>query len=188
MVTMVRTRQLPGVALLGLLVALLAHTTSYGGSHVAGGAYHTTIELLAVAGAGAFVVLAACLAWLGARRHADGSILAASIRPLVPSLWAMMTSGALWFFTIESLEPEHPWHAPLFLVALCLLAAAMLVALVSRVLVDAIAETVFAISALPFDRRPVYRRRQLLPRSSARRVAFVYRRCVRPPPAVMLPI
>jgi hypothetical protein len=187
MVTIVRPRQLPGVALLGLLVALLAHTASYGGDHIAGGAYHTTLELLALAGAGGFAVLAGAFAWIGARRHADGSVLAARLSPLAPSAWSMAVSGAFWFFTIEHLEPEHPWHAPLPLIALCLAVAAALVAVASRALVRAIAGVAFAIALRPFARRPVHYRRCFTRRSSARRAAFVYRRFVRPPPAVMLP-
>jgi hypothetical protein len=188
MVTIVRLRQFPGVALLGLLVALLAHTMSYGGDHVAGGAYHTTLELLALAGVGGLVVLVCAFAWLGARHLADGSVLVGRLRPLVPPLWAMAGSGAAWFFTIESLEPEHPWHAPLLLIALSLVAAAALVTLAARVLMHAIAEIVFAIAARSFARRPVHYRRRFAHRSSARRAAFVYRRFARPPPGVMLPV
>ncbi len=177
---------MPGAALLGLLVALLAHSASYGNDHVAGGAYHTMLELLALLGVGAFVLLAAALAWSGAQRHADGSVLAAGLRPLVPHPWLMAATGALWFATIEGLEPGHVWHAPLLLIAICLALAAALIAFLARALVDALAQIAFAIAARPFARRPLHKRRRFSPRSSARRVAFAYRRCVRPPPALML--
>ena len=108
MVTTVKPRQLPGLAILGLLASLIAHAASYGGNHELGGAYHATLELLALVGAGAFAASIGAFAWLGARRYAEGSILAAALRPLVPSPGALAVSAGLWFGLIESLEPEHP--------------------------------------------------------------------------------
>jgi hypothetical protein len=182
MVTIVRLRQLPGVAILGLVASLLAHVASYGGNHEAGGAYHMTLELLALGGAGVFLASVAALAWLGARRHADGSILAAALRPLVPSTAALAVSASLWFAAIESLEPQHLWHASVLVIALCLLAASLLVTLLARAFVRAIAAIVLAIAREPFLRRPVCYRRRFAHRSSARCAAFVYRRFARPPP------
>jgi hypothetical protein len=186
MVTIVRLRQLPGVAILGLVASLLAHVASYGGNHEAGGAYHTTLELLALGGAGAFLASVAALAWLGIRRHADGSILAAALRPLVPPTAALAISASLWFAAIESLEPEHLWHASILVIALCLVVASLLVALMARALVRAVAAVVFAIARDPFLRRPTCYRRRFAHRSSARRTEFVYRRFARPPPGLML--
>lgn len=186
MVTNVRPRQLPGLAILGLLASLIAHSASYGGNHEIGGAYHTTLELLAFGGAGAFAASLVALAWLGARRHADGSILAAALRPLLPSGTALAVSASLWFGLIESLEPEHLWRASLLVVALCLVVASLLVAFLARALVRAVAAMVVAIARAPFVRRPVCYRRRFTHRSSARRAVFVYRRVVRPPPGLML--
>ena len=186
MVTNVRARQLPGLAILGLLASLLAHTASYGGNHELGGAFHTTLELLALVGAGAFAASIGALAWVGARRQAQGSILAAALRPLVPSAGSLMVSAGLWFVLIESLEPEHLWHASLLVVTLCLVAASLLVAFTARTLLRAVAAIVLAIARLPFVRRPVCYRRRFTHRSSARRAVFVYRRFARPPPGPML--
>jgi hypothetical protein len=186
MVTIVRLRQLPGVAILGLVASLLAHLASYGGNHEAGGAYHRTLELLALGGVGVFVASVAALAWLGTRRQADGSILAAALRPLVPPAAALAFSASLWFAAIESLEPQHLWHASILVVALCLIVASLLVTLVARAIVRAIAAVVFAIAREPFLRRPCCYRRRFVHRSSARRAAFVYRRFARPPPGLML--
>jgi hypothetical protein len=188
MVTIVRLRQFPAVAILGLLASLAAHAASYGGDHQAGGAYHTTLLLLALAGVGGFVVSLGALAWIGARRQADGSILAAALRPLVPPVAALAVSASLWFLMIESLEPTHVWHASVALVTLLLVAASLLINLASRALVRAIAAIVVAIARAPFLRRPVCYRRRFAHRSSARRTCFVYRRFVRPPPGVMLAI
>jgi hypothetical protein len=186
MVTIVRLRQFPAVALLGLLASLAAHAASYGGSHEAGGAYHTALQLLAVAGVGAFVVSLAALAWLGVRRRADGSVLAASLRPLVPPVAALAISASAWFAVIESLEPSHAWHASFVLVALFLVAASVLINLAGRALVRAIAAFAVAIARAPFARRPVCYRRRFASCSSARRTLVVYRRFARPPPSLML--
>jgi len=172
--------------LLGLLAALLAHTVSYGNNHVAGGSYHGVLELLALAGAGGFGAGVALLAWLGAARHADGSILAARLRPVLPDLPALAASATLWFAIIEGLEPEHPWHAPILLVAMALAATSIVLLLAARAVVGAIAAIVFAIARAPFVRRPACFRRRFAHRSSARRAAFVHRRFARPPPGVKL--
>lgn len=186
MVTIVRLRQLLPPASLGLLAALLAHTASYGDSHVAGGAHHMTLELLALGGVGAFVAVAGALAWFGAGRQADGSVLAATLRPLVPSVGSLFAGASLWFAAIESMEPERATPAPLLLIAICLIAAAILVALAARWFVRAIAAIVLAIVHLAFARRPVTYRRRFEHVSSARRATFVYRRFARPPPGAML--
>ncbi|HUA07927.1 MAG TPA: hypothetical protein VMA98_01550 [Candidatus Acidoferrales bacterium] len=178
-------RQLPGVALLGLLAALLAHTAGYGDSHEAGGPYHQAIVLLALCGAGGFVAALGALTWSGARRCADGSILAAAMRPLIPSMPAIVASAALWFTAIEHMEPAHA-DAPSLLIALCIVAAGAFISIVARRLLHAVAAIVLAIAVRPFARRaPQYRRRfeQL---SSVRRIEFVYRRSGRAPPIVTL--
>ena len=188
MVTIVRLRQFPAIAILGLLASLVAHTASYGNDHVAGGAYHGALVLLAFAGVGALVASVTALAWFGVRRRADGSILATALRPLVPPVPALAAAAGLWYAVIESLEPGHAWHASLILVAFFLIAASVLITMAARALVRAIAEIVVAIVRVPFARRPVGYRRRFTHRSSARRVYFIYRRFARPPPGLMLPL
>ncbi len=188
MVTNVRLRQLLPAASLGLLAALLAHTASYGNTHVAGGAHHVALELLALAGGGGFVAVITVLAWLGAGRQANGSVLAAALRPLIPGLGSLLVSATLWFAAIESIEPEHATRAPLLVIALCLGLAAAVIALAAKWFVHAIATIAIAIATLTFARRPVTFRRRFEHVSSARRAAFVYRRFARPPPGVMLSV
>jgi hypothetical protein len=186
MVTIVRLRQLLPAASLGLLAALLAHTASYGDSHVIGGAHHVALELLALAGAGGFVMLVAALAWLGAGRHADGSVLAAALRPLVPGPGSLLVSTTFWFVAIESVEPEHAVHAPILLIACCLIAAAASVSFAAKWFVHAVATIALAIAHPTFARRPATYSRRFEQHSSARRTDFVYRRFARPPPMLGL--
>jgi hypothetical protein len=182
MVTNVRLRQLLPAASLGLLAALLAHTACYGNAHVAGGAHHVALELLALAGGGGFVALITALAWLGAGRHADGSVLAAALRPLVPSPPSLLVSATFWFAAIERIEPEHVTRAPILVIALCLTIAAAIIALATTWFVRVIAAVAIAIATLTFARRLVSYRRRFEHVSSARRTDFVYRRFARPPP------
>jgi hypothetical protein len=186
MVTIVRLRQLLPVASLGLLAALLAHTASYGNDHAIGGSHHAALELLALAGVGGFVVVCAAVAWLGAGRQTDGSVLAATLRPLVPSFGSLLAAGTLWFATIEGLEPEHLTQAPLLLIGLCLIAAAAVISLATSWFVRAIAAIAIAIVSATFARRLVTYSRRTEQRSSARCSNFVYRRFARPPPMLGL--
>lgn len=185
MVTTVIPRQLPGIALLGLLSALLAHTAAYGGEHAAGGPYHTLLLLVAIAGAGLFAVVGGSVALVGARRHADGSILAAALRTAIPGPGALLGSATLWFVTIEALEPHHA-AAPVVLVVAALILASLAVGSAARGFVRGIAEIAFAVTAAPFHKRPVFRRHRFSPPPSARTVAFAYRRFARPPPLTLL--
>ena len=177
---------MPAVALLGLLAALLAHAGSYGDDHVAGGAYHRLFELLGIGGAGGFALAVVAIASLGARRHVDGSVLAAAMRPLTPTFLPLMASATSWFIAIESVEPEHHFHAALVLVAICLAAASLLIVALTQWFLQAVAAIVFAIAPTPFDRRPVTYRRRFAHRSSARRISIVYRRFGRAPPRLTL--
>lgn len=188
MVTIVRPRQLLPAASLGLLAALLAHTASYGNDHVAGGSHHVALDLLALAGVGGFAVVVAALAWFGAGRLANGSILAAGLRPLVPSLGSLLVSSTFWFATIEGIEPEHATRVPIALIALCLVASSAIISLAASWFVKTIAAIAIAIASTIFARRLVTYSRRFERVSSARRTDFVYRRFARPPPGVMLHI
>jgi hypothetical protein len=186
MVTIVRLRQLLPAASLGLLAALLAHAASYGNDHIAGGSYHVALDLLALGGVGGFAVVVASLAWLGAPRLANGSILAAGLRPLVPSVGNLLISSTFWFSAIEGLEPEHATRAPIVVIAFCLALAATVISLAATWFVQAIAAAVIAIANLTYARRLVTCSRRFERVSSARRIDFVYRRFARPPPGVTL--
>lgn len=181
METTVIPRQLPGLVTLGLLTALLAHVVSYGGSHAVGGAYHATLLLLAFAGGGGLAVLAGGIAWTGARRRADGSVLAAEMRTLLPGPASLAASGAVWFSLIEWAEPVHALVSVL-VIALALAAAALALWLLAGWALRTIADAAFRITRSPYRKRPAFRRLAFSPPPSARAVAFAYRRFSRPPP------
>jgi hypothetical protein len=173
-------RQLPGLASLGLLSALLAHTAAYGGGHETGGIYHTALLLALIAGAGAFAVLAASAALAG-QRAGDGSIFATLLRRALPGRVALLAASAGWFALIEAVEPAHTEVSVLAVLA-SLLIAAMLVAALARRLVDAIAAVVIDIARSAHRPRAPFVPFAFAPVPSARAVAFAYRRFARPPP------
>jgi hypothetical protein len=173
-------RQLPGTVLLGLLAALLAHTADYGGSHEAGGLYHTAFVLVALAGAGSFALLATVLGAL-AGRQGDGSLLAARLRPMIPRTPALLLGATGWFATMEALEPRHT-AAALAVVAISLLLASVVLRIFTRWLVRAIAQVAFIVFAAPHHARVFFAERCFALRPSVRTASFVYRRFARPPP------
>jgi hypothetical protein len=181
MVTIVMLRQLPGLASLGLLSALLAHTASYGSGHEAGGFYHAALLLTALAATGSFALATALLAALGAHRQGDGSILAAALRPALPGAGGLIVAASAWFTLIEKLEPHHAMVSPL-LIAAALIVAAATVAAVARRAVQALASIAFSVIAGAHRERAAYVPYVFAPAPSARAVAFAYRRFARPPP------
>ena len=174
-------RQLPGLASLGLLAALLAHEASYGGSHEAGGLYHATLVLTALAGAGGFALLAAALAIGGSRTTADGSVVAAMLRPILPATPALLAASTTWFALIELIEPQHA-GLPAAVVAVALILATAVVSALARGIVAQIARVVFAFVTASHRKRAGFVQRFFAPPPSARAVAFAYRRFARPPP------
>jgi hypothetical protein len=185
METAVTPRQLPGLALLGLLAALLAHAASYGGEHEAGGVYHTVLLLTAIAGAGGFGVATAILVAFGSRRHGDGSLLAAALRPALPSPVPLTVAASAWFAVMETMEPHHVVMSPLA-IAMALILAALVVCAGARRFINALAKIVFCIIAAAHRRRAAFAPYIFAPRPSARAVAFAYRRFARPPPALVI--
>jgi hypothetical protein len=177
----VTLRQLPGLACLGLLAALLAHEASYGGSHEAGGPYHATLMLTALAGAGGFALLAAALAVGGSRRLADGSVLAAALRPILPATPALLGASTVWFAFIELIEPQHA-GIPAAVIAVALILATAVVSALARGIVGQIARIVFAFVTGSHSKRARFVQYWFAPPPSARAVAFAYRRFARPPP------
>jgi hypothetical protein len=184
METAVTPRQLPGIALLGLLAALLAHTVSYGAQHEAGGVYHTVLLLTAIAGAGGFAMVTALLVAFGSR-HGDGSVLAASLRPALPSTVQLTVAASAWFALIETAEPHHVVTSPLAIAA-ALILASLVICCSARRTISALASIVFCIIAAAHRKRAAAARYVFAPRPSARAVAFAYRRFARPPPAFVL--
>jgi hypothetical protein len=181
MVTIVKLRQLPGLATLGLLAALLAHEGIFGNQHVAGGIYHAALILTALAGSGSLVVLATALAAAGAGRMVNGSVLAAALRPILPSGPAVLASAACWFAAIERLEPRHAESPALFVLTALILASAVVMA-IARGTVEQIAEIVLHCTRATHRKRSRFVHFSFAPPPSARAVAFAYRRFARPPP------
>lgn len=173
-------RQLPGLASLGLLSALLAHEAAYGGSHAAGGAYHAALLLTVIAGSGVFGLLAV-LAAVAGRRTADGSLLAAVLRPAAPRPLALLVASGAWFASIEAVEPKHT-ELSIAIVAAALLAASLLVWALAQRIIDVIAGAVIAILRERHRPRLPFVHYIGAPAPSARAVAFAYRRFARPPP------
>lgn len=181
MVTPVMLRQLPGLATLGLLAALLAHEAVFGGSHVAGGAYHVALILTALAGSGSLVLLGAAFAAAGGRRLAEGSVLAADLRAIVPPVPGLLGSATFWFAAIERCEPQH--HGVAVAPLLCaLVLATLVVAVVARWAIEQVARAVLEFTQPAHRRRLRFVQYWFAPPPSARAVAFAYRRFARPPP------
>jgi len=141
----VTLRRVPAALALGLVAALAAHAALFDGGHAMGGAYAgILVDLAALGGAGlaATVVLLA-----GARTAADGTVLAARIRELLPGWGEITTSGALWYALGERLEVAHA-GVPFFAVVVILALAAWLVLRVASAALRALADIVFAIVRL----------------------------------------
>lgn len=180
-----RARELPAAAALGLLASLLAHTAAYGGGHAMGGSYHSAIVAAAAAAALAAFVSATSLAWAGAGRARDGSILAARLRSVLPSWSSLVLFATAWFALGERIEAHHDGAAPL-LIALALAACAWLVLACVRALLAFLAEIVIAIRAGAFaPRSPSLHRTLARATPIVRTLLLAHRRYARPPPSAI---
>lgn len=141
----VTLRQLPGATVLGLLAAIVAHGVLFGGSHAWGGAYHTALLLLAFAAVVGLTAGALALLWSGERCAADGTILAARLRELMPGWSAVAVSAAGWFMLGECLEVAHS-GVPLLILVVILSASAWMVRSFASFALRALAGIVFAIA------------------------------------------
>ena len=133
---------------LGLPSALLAHGLVFGHEHAVAGAFQS------FAWAGAFFAFAA-IALLHARDATQGSIIAARLRRLTPSIPALTASAALWFALFESVESAHE---PLVLLsALALVVASIVIQFAASLFGDVIGGAVLAIvrACVARDVRPV---------------------------------
>jgi hypothetical protein len=177
----VTVRRIPGALALGLLASLLAHSVLYGSDHAMGGAYHDLLVQLATAGCSAFVLLFAALAWCGATRVADGSVLAARLAAKLPTPAALVASTGLWFALGERIEPQHA-EAGLFLTLVVVAAIAVLLFALARWGVRSLARVVIAIARLPFAACSAHWIRCLEPVPVVHRSPQLRRRFARPPP------
>ncbi len=180
-----RALELPGAIALGLLASLLAHTAAYGQSHAMGGGYHELLLAAAALALGGSIVAAAAVAWAGAGRLIEGSILAARLRHTLPGLPAIAGAAGLWFTLAEHIEPHHDTLSPLLLIV-ALVLASWLVRTLARAALLLLATMAVAIRALD-DYAPhvvtwAARHIEAPHFESALRVA---RRFARPPPSAV---
>jgi hypothetical protein len=141
----VTLRQIPGAIVLGLVAALVTHAVLFGKEHAWGGAYHSTFIELTLAAVTGLTSAAGALLWSGARCTADGTVLAARVRSMLPSWGGIATLGAAWFTLGERLEAAHAGAPLLAIVVILALTAWIMLRFVSAAL-RALAGIVFAIA------------------------------------------
>lgn len=138
-------RQLPGATVLGLVTALVSHAVLFRGEHAWGGAYHSALLQLTLAAVAGLTAAAGALLWSGAGCVADGTVLAARMRELLPGWGAVTASGAAWFALGERLESAHA-GVPFLAIVLILAFAAWLVFRFATAALRVLAGIVFAIA------------------------------------------
>ncbi len=129
------------------------------------------------------IAAAGALLWSGARCAADGTVLAARLRKLVPSWRAVAASAACWFVLGERLETAHS-GVPLLAVVVALALAAWLVLRLASIALRALAGFVFAIVRGAFNQKRLsfdFVRREA-PHYAADDKGLWWRRFSRPPP------
>ena len=174
-------RELPGALVLGLLASLVAHAVIFGGEHAMGGAYNGLLLQLAVAGSLGMGAAFAAVAWGGAGRVVDGSVLAVRLGDRLPTLPALLGSTCLWFTFAERIEPEHA-AASLLLMLLYLVVSSVLLGVAARFVLRLLVRVTFSVSRPPFlGRVPAWDRR-MRERPITRRSPLMRRRFARPPP------
>lgn len=175
-------RKVPGALALGLLASLVAHAAAYGGDHAAGGNYHALLLEIAAAGAVGLISAGLFLGWSGARAALDGSVLAARLSARLPGFVPLLVATVLCYVTIERLEPHHA-DGSILVAAVCLLAAAWIVAAFCRWFCAAIAATLLLVAGVPFNERTLTWFVARTETPNRRRIVCAHRRFARPPPA-----
>ena len=177
----VNTRRIPGAILLGLLASLVAHAAAFGDGHAVGGAFHESLATAALAaGVGLFVGFGA-LAWIGAGRHAEGSVLASRLEARLPRPVGLTAASTVWLSVGEMLEGPH-LGAPALTLALSVAAAAALVYVLAVGIVRLLAGIAIAIRATTFAPRVPFRTRRAYVLIVAAPSGHAGRRFARPPP------
>jgi hypothetical protein len=177
-------RGIPGALAMGLIASLVAHAAVFGGGHAMGGAYHSLFVELSAAAAVAMAGIAAVVIRSGARFAADGSILAARIGRLLPSLPLLAASASGWYFLGEWVEPHHA-AAPAVAIAAALTLASALLLTAARAAIAWIADAVVAITRFGFaGRRPSAVARLTLVPLTIPAAPTLRRRFARPPPTI----
>lgn len=167
--------------LLGLPVAVFAHVAIFGHEHVIAGAHHNDVMDAALTVVAMLATLLALGSFLGSRRVADGSILAARMTAHLPS-WPLAITSLGWFALLEHFENRSPSVAGMFVVALVALA----VMLGLRAFAKMLARVTLALFTDPV----VARRSRIIfanrePQLLLRTRLSTTRRFARPPPAFL---
>jgi len=146
-----------------------------------GGAYAEPLIEASVAGCVGLLAFFAAVACQGARGVADGSIVGARLREVLPSLPASMLAAGLWFALGEHVEPAHA-SLPVAITVLALAAAAFVIRFLAEASIQLLVAAVFAVYRSPFaPRAPIWSRRAHAP-ILVRRAPRTRRRFARPPP------
>jgi len=146
-----------------------------------GGSYNAVFVELAFAGGLGFLAALGAVAWTGSGAAADGSVLAARLRQLVPHWGALAVAAALWFGLGERIEARHADAGVIpALVAIAL--AVFFVVAVARWCVRLLAATAIAIARAAFARRTPRWVRRSAATPVVRRTPLLRRRFARPPP------
>src|ERR1700758_3264861 len=95
---------------------------------------------MALSGIVALIAAALLLGLSGARTAINGSVLAARLAARLPGFGSLLTSTVLSYATIESLEPHHA-DGSLLVAGICLMAAAWIIATLSRWFCTVVAAT-----------------------------------------------
>ncbi|MHB8433977.1 MAG: hypothetical protein ACYC8W_07605 [Candidatus Tyrphobacter sp.] len=180
-----RARELPGAAAFGLIASLLAHAAGYGSGHAMGGSYHELLLVLSALALLGGALAVGALAWAGAGRTQEGSILAARLKTAVPSWPALTVAAASWLMLVEHLEPRHYALSPLLLLAMVALAAWLLLVL-ARFALALLAAAAVAVRRGRFAQRPLAWRIRACPTPTVSRIPRAARRYARPPPSAVL--
>ncbi|HEY1974947.1 MAG TPA: hypothetical protein VGG89_00190 [Candidatus Baltobacteraceae bacterium] len=176
-------RRLPGAIVLGLVAALVTHAVLFGGEHAWGGAYHSALLQFTLAAVTGLTAAAGALLWTGAACAADGTVLAARMRSLLPGWFSVAVCGTGWYVLGECLETAHA-GVPLLAVLAIVALSAWLVLRFAAIALRALAEIVLLVVRL----LDVQRQRRVafeLTRRIAPRYAQddkAWRRFTRPPP------
>ena len=177
-------RQLPGALCLGLLAAFVAHIAVYGAGHTMGGSFGEALRLLAVTTTIAAAIAWLAMGWASRGRLCDGTVIAARMERLFPSVPAITVAAVGWFALAESIEDSHA-GASIAILAGSLLLASFFVGKIARLALRAVSATVFGTQRRRFHPRlPIW--------AAIERISVpVYRMAVerhhlaRPPPVGM---
>ncbi len=175
-------RRLPGTLVFGLLAAMAAHAAVYGGGHEMGGAHGEELRSIAAIAASGIAAFWAGLCWSGRNAATDGTVLASRMAGVLPSWPAIAAAGTAWFFLIESLERDGHADAPMAVLLVALVVAALAAHAAGRAFLGVLSQVVFSPGAASVKARsPIFCDR-IVRVSFAHLTVFGRAYVARPPP------